>query len=107
MFRSLVHDNNMYSDVERFHYMLSYLSGPALTIVKTVQLTAEYFSIAWNALKYRYDNQCLLVTAHIEKLFTFAPLKRSPLLHFHLLSIHFVNIFQPYKLLELRTLLVS
>ncbi|XP_015377878.1 PREDICTED: uncharacterized protein LOC107172117 [Diuraphis noxia] len=54
--------------------------GPALTIVKAVPLTVDnYYSIAWNALKNRYDNKRLLVTAHIEKLFTFAPLtKESP-----------------------------
>lgn len=79
MFRSLVHENDLYSNVERFHYLLSYLSGPALTIVKTVPLAADNYYIAWNALVDRYDNQRLLVNAHIEQLFTFAPLtKESP-----------------------------
>ncbi|XP_060842552.1 uncharacterized protein LOC132922848 [Rhopalosiphum padi] len=79
MFTSLVHDNKHYEDIERFHYLLFYLLGPALTIVKAVPLTADNYSIAWNALKNRYDNKRLLVTAHIEKLFTFAPLtKESP-----------------------------
>jgi hypothetical protein len=79
MFTSLVHDNEHYTDIERFHYLLCYLLGPALTIVKAVPLTADNYSIAWNALKDRYDNKRLLVTAHIEKLFAFAPLtKESP-----------------------------
>jgi len=79
MFISLVHNNEHYTDIERFHYLLCYLLGPALTIVKAVPLAAENYSIAWNALKDRYDNKRLLVTAHIEKLFAFAPLtKESP-----------------------------
>ncbi|XP_060871192.1 uncharacterized protein LOC132945433 [Metopolophium dirhodum] len=79
MFTSLVHVNEHYTDIERFHYLLCYLLGPALTIVKAVPLTADNYSIAWNALKDRYDNKRLLVTAHIEKLFAFAPLtKESP-----------------------------
>jgi len=51
MFTSLVHDNKHYEDIERFHYLLSYLIGPPLTIVKAVPLTADNCSIAWNALK--------------------------------------------------------
>ncbi|XP_060861320.1 uncharacterized protein LOC132938478 [Metopolophium dirhodum] len=79
MFTSLVHVNEHYTDIKRFHYLLCYLLGPALTIVKAVPLTADNYSIAWNALKDRYDNKRLLVTAHIEKLFAFAPLtKESP-----------------------------
>ncbi|XP_008180394.1 uncharacterized protein LOC103308567 [Acyrthosiphon pisum] len=90
MFTSLVHDNKHYEDIERFHYLLSYLLGPPLTIVKAVPLTADNYSIAWNALKNRYDNKRLLVTAHIEKLFAFAPLtKESPVS----LSL-FVNTFR-------------
>ncbi|KAE9542414.1 hypothetical protein AGLY_003275 [Aphis glycines] len=63
---------------------------PPLIIVKAVPHTADNYSIAWNALKNQYDNKRLLVTAHLEKLFTFAPLtKESPAS----LSL-FVNIFQ-------------
>lgn len=89
MFQSLVHENNAYSNIERFHYLVSYLSGPALTVVKMVPLTADNYAIAWNDLQERYENQRLLVTAHVEKLFTFAPLQSESAASLSL----FVNTF--------------
>lgn len=56
MFNLMVHENNEYSDIERIHYLMSYLSGPAIILVKMVPLTAHNYSIAWNALQSRYEN---------------------------------------------------
>jgi len=48
-------------------------------------LSADNCSIAWNELKKCYENHRLLATAHVDKLFVFAPLKKesvSPLSSF-------------------------
>ncbi|KAF0715873.1 DUF1758 domain-containing protein, partial [Aphis craccivora] len=71
MFVSLVHNNNFLTDIERFHYLISALSGPPLMIVKSVPLTAENYDIAWRALNDQYDNKRHLITAHLDKLFAF------------------------------------
>ncbi|XP_050056095.1 uncharacterized protein LOC126549771 [Aphis gossypii] len=77
MFQSLIHNNKAISDIERYHYLISCLSGPALTIVKAVPLSADNYSIAWNELTKCYENRRLLATAHVDKLFAFAPLKKE------------------------------
>ncbi|KAE9524051.1 hypothetical protein AGLY_015532 [Aphis glycines] len=74
---SLIHNNKAISDIERYHYLISCLSGPALTIVKAVPLSADNYSIAWNELTKCYENRRLLATAHVDKLFAFAPLKKK------------------------------
>uniref|UniRef100_A0A2S2P1X6 Integrase catalytic domain-containing protein n=1 Tax=Schizaphis graminum TaxID=13262 RepID=A0A2S2P1X6_SCHGA len=75
MFRSLVHENKSISNIERYHYLISCLSGPALTVVKSVPLTSDNYDIAWKALHDCYENPRLLATAHLDKLFSFSPLK--------------------------------
>lgn len=50
MFKFLVHENN--ADIERFHYLMSYLSGSVFTIVNMKPLTVDIilYSIMWNTL---------------------------------------------------------
>lgn len=54
-------------------------SGSALTVVKAIPLSAANYDIAWKALTDRYDNQRLLATAHLEKLFFFRPISTESL----------------------------
>jgi hypothetical protein len=50
MLQSLMHDNTSISNIECYHYLISCLSGPALTVVKAIPLTADNYIIAWDAL---------------------------------------------------------
>lgn len=89
-FVSLVHGNRNVGNLERFHYLIICLSGSPLTVVKSIPLSADNYVIAWEALIERYDNQQLLATAHLEKLFAFRPINsESPS---SLLA--FVTVFQ-------------
>ncbi|XP_050063173.1 uncharacterized protein LOC126552505 [Aphis gossypii] len=45
MFTSLVHENRSITDIERFHYLVSCLSGSALNIVKSVPLTSDNYAL--------------------------------------------------------------
>lgn len=90
MFCSLVHDNQSISDIERFHFFKSCLSGPALAVIKSIPLTANNYNIAWNALQNSFENNRLLATAHIDRLFAFSPLK-SLRRHSQRLSIRFAR----------------
>ncbi|XP_025425706.1 uncharacterized protein LOC112694458 [Sipha flava] len=89
MFQSLVYDNTSISNIERYHYLIFCLSGPALTVVKAIPLTADNYIIAWDALQKSFDNQRLLASAHIDKLFSFVLLRKESLSSL----CSFVNIF--------------
>lgn len=87
---SLVHDNTSIGDAERFHYLLSCLSGPALATIKSIPLSANNYAIAWDALSERFDNKRLLASAHLDKLFAFKPIAHESLPAL----IEFVNVFK-------------
>ncbi|KAL4083901.1 hypothetical protein QTP88_029217 [Uroleucon formosanum] len=76
-FCSLVYNNQHYSDIERFHVLKSSLVGPALAVIKSIPLTSSNYNIAWNALHKSFENNRLLATAHIDRLFAFSPLKKE------------------------------
>jgi len=76
---SLVHDNTSIGDAERFHYLLSCLSGDALAVVKAIPLSANNYALAWEALSVRFDNKRLLASAHLDKLFAFKPITHQSL----------------------------
>ena len=76
---SLVHNNESIDDAERFHYLISRLSGSALSVIKSVPLTAKNYAIAWGALSDRFDNTRLLASAHLDKLFAFKPIAQESL----------------------------
>lgn len=77
LFCSLVHNNQLISDIERFHFLKSSLSGPALAVIKSIPLTASNYKIAWNALQNSYENNRLLATAHVDRLFAFSSIKKE------------------------------
>ncbi|CAI6372343.1 unnamed protein product [Macrosiphum euphorbiae] len=76
---SLVHDNTGIGDAERFHYLMSCLSGDALAVVKSFPLSANNYVLAWEALSVRFDNKRLLASAHLDKLFAFKPIAHQSL----------------------------
>lgn len=73
-FTSLIHTNVSISDIEKFYYLLSSVSGPALAIVKSMPVTADNYEIVWNALVKRFENKRALATAYLDKLFNFKPM---------------------------------
>lgn len=75
----MVHDNLNIGKLEKFHYLLICVSGSALTVVRAIPLSAANYDIAWKALIHRYDNQRLLATVHLEKLFSFRPINTESL----------------------------
>nr|CAI5821199.1 unnamed protein product [Callosobruchus analis] len=67
-FSSLIHDNTDISNTEKFYYLLTAVSGPALSLVKNNYL------IIWNLLVKKYENKRALATSCLDKLFQFKPL---------------------------------
>lgn len=73
-FSSLIHSNKQIANIEKFYYLLSAVSGPALTIVKSMPVTSDNYQIVWSALVKRYENKRALATTYLDKLFNFKPL---------------------------------
>lgn len=56
-FNALIHNSSSLTETEKFHYLVSSLSGDALSIIKAFLLTYEHYTIAYQALCARYKNK--------------------------------------------------
>ena len=92
-----MHENPALSPVEKFQY----LTGDAVTIISSYQLTGDLYAPAYGALYDRYNNKRRLAQLYIDKLVDFPKQHHSSggqLQHF--LSIHTTAI-NSFKTLNL------
>ncbi|XP_036138363.1 uncharacterized protein LOC118644280 [Monomorium pharaonis] len=73
MFLSMVGNNPTLDDVEKMHYLKSSLTGAAAKLVRNISTSSDSYAIAWKKLVSRYENERLLITAHLDRI---ADLKR-------------------------------
>lgn len=78
-FMALVHQNPQLSKIEKFHYLLSSVIGTATGLVRSLSLTEDNYKIVWDNLYIRYNNKRVLITAHLDVIFHFAPLAKESL----------------------------
>uniref|UniRef100_A0A1B6KZV2 Integrase catalytic domain-containing protein n=1 Tax=Graphocephala atropunctata TaxID=36148 RepID=A0A1B6KZV2_9HEMI len=68
LFDTTVHRNATLSNVAKFQYLLSVLEGEPLNLVKSLNLTAANYQIAYQLLRDRYHNTRRLTTLHLNHL---------------------------------------
>lgn len=68
LFESTIHKNDNISNVEKFSYLLSCLSGEPLDLIKSLPLTNANYLIAWQSILKRYHNSRLLITLHVNNI---------------------------------------
>ncbi|XP_052749789.1 uncharacterized protein LOC113520032 [Galleria mellonella] len=56
-FNSLINENTSLSNLEKFHYLRSSLSGDALALIRAYPVAGEYYIDAYNALVNRYRDK--------------------------------------------------
>ncbi|XP_012272373.1 uncharacterized protein LOC105695412 [Orussus abietinus] len=76
-FVSIIHSNASLPDVQKLHYLRSSLKEEASDIIASLETSSENYSVAWNLLKERYDNQRIIILKHIGELLNFTPLIKA------------------------------
>ncbi|XP_055601710.1 uncharacterized protein LOC129750728 [Uranotaenia lowii] len=79
-FRSLIHDNEHLTKMDKFTYLRSSLQGDALKEINNIEhieLSEANYDVAWKMLEVRYENKKLIVKAHLDALFALEPLKKE------------------------------
>lgn len=76
-FLSLVHNSKQISCIQKFHYLKSSLKGNALLVIESIEFSADNYSIAWELLLNRFNNNRLLVHNHVKALFSINALTRE------------------------------
>ncbi|CAI6376006.1 unnamed protein product [Macrosiphum euphorbiae] len=89
-FVSLVHDNDQVPPIQKFHHLLSAVSGSAAATVKSVPLIEANYPIVWQNLNDRFDNKRVLLGAHMDTLFRVSPIKTESLVELN----NFLTTFQ-------------
>ncbi|XP_053692239.1 uncharacterized protein LOC128740701 [Sabethes cyaneus] len=91
-FKNLISDNAHLSEIDKFTYLRSSLSGEALQEIGSIELTSDNYSIAWSQLESRYENKKLLVKSHLDALLSIDQMKRET---FESLN-HLLNEFEKH-----------
>ncbi|XP_078051594.1 uncharacterized protein LOC144477732 [Augochlora pura] len=64
-FVSLVHDSERQTDMDKFNYLVSALSGPAAQIIESCSVSEANYKLAWERLKERFDDPKNLISHHV------------------------------------------
>ncbi|XP_064470072.1 uncharacterized protein LOC135384817 [Ornithodoros turicata] len=74
-FRVSIHENPRLSNVNKFKYLLSLVTGPAARAIEGLSLRDENYVTAVDILKARFGKTELLVSDHLDSLFDLPPVK--------------------------------
>ena len=72
-----IHNDPSLSAVRKFGYLLTVLSGEALCLVRTLELTAENYQVAWELLESRYKSEKRHIYYHFGGLLDLPEVKNS------------------------------
>jgi hypothetical protein len=67
-FASLIDNNSNLTDIQKFQYLRSSLSGDALQVVHSLETSSDNYKIAWKLLNERYENIKIITHVHIKGL---------------------------------------
>lgn len=76
-FSSLIHNNPQLSDLDKFTYLRTSLQEAAQLEIADIEVSAANYDVAWTTLKTRYENEKLIVKAHLDALDAVEPMKRE------------------------------
>ncbi|XP_054287757.1 uncharacterized protein LOC129003486 [Macrosteles quadrilineatus] len=68
LFDSSVHKNVSVSNVAKFQYLLSVVSGEPLSLIKSLNITTANYLVAYQLLRDRYHNTRRLTTLHLNQI---------------------------------------
>ncbi|XP_055600480.1 uncharacterized protein LOC129749527 [Uranotaenia lowii] len=103
LFVSLVHSSSDLSNIQKFYYLRSSLSGDALKLIQTIAISANNYPVAWNLLVEHFQNPLRLKQTYVDSLFEFSQLKKESASDLHSLVERFEANVRILKQLGERT----
>ena len=70
-FKSMIHDKSQLSDIDKITYLIGSLSGSARSVCTGVHPVGNNYSILWEALVDKYQNDRLLANNYLEQMLNF------------------------------------
>lgn len=69
IFSAIVNNNDDLSQIQKFYYLRSSLGKEPAHVIKSIEVTAANYEIAWEMLIDRYENKNLMIHNHIRAIF--------------------------------------
>lgn len=89
LFDALVHLNATMPDAQKFHFLRSSLTGEALSVIASLELTASNYALAYKALQQRYQNHRRLANMYLSQVLNFPKFSTASVDHLkRFVSIH-------------------
>lgn len=76
-FTALIRNNKDLNDFMRMHFLSSSLKDRALECIANIMITADNFTIAWQALMSRYENKRRSLNSHLSSLINLSAISRE------------------------------
>ncbi|KAH7948141.1 hypothetical protein HPB52_018767 [Rhipicephalus sanguineus] len=76
-YSATIHENTELPPIEKFKYLLTYLTGAAKRAIEGIRLADNNYEIAVTTLKERFGRHELLVNEHIDQLLALSPVRSS------------------------------
>lgn len=86
IYNSLIHDNQTLSDVQKFHYLLSALSGEAARAIHSLEISSANYGTAWDLIKQRYENKKINIKKHVLAMLELSHVQKESSYHLRELS---------------------
>lgn len=67
-FKTLIHDSDL-SNVQKHQYLVGSLSGAAAQVIESIEISDQNYTVAWELLKKRYEDDKVIRKRHIQCLF--------------------------------------
>jgi hypothetical protein len=76
-FTALIHDSNLYTSIEKFHYLRSCLKDEALKAIESIAVSEANYEVAWETLITRFENKRLIIQEHAYAIINLPPLVKN------------------------------
>ncbi|XP_068909850.1 uncharacterized protein [Tenebrio molitor] len=76
-FTALIHDSNLYTSIEKFHYLRSCLKDEALKAIESIAVSEANYRVAWETLITRFENKRLIIQEHAYAIINLPPLVKN------------------------------
>jgi len=99
---SLIINNQALDDVQKFHYLLSFVTSELHQLIQNLPVTQENFHVAWNLLCDRYYNERLKAATHVKSLLSLPVINKESATDLRALINQFQSSLSAIKALDLR-----
>ncbi|XP_024871088.1 uncharacterized protein LOC112454106, partial [Temnothorax curvispinosus] len=100
-FTSLIHENDTLTEIQKYQYLRSSVTGEAFQVIGGLATTAANYENAWDLLLNNYEHPRLLINTHLSQLLDFPAVLKDKPATMRQLIVHVRTHLKALEILEL------